>query len=134
MNKDSKARPTANPNAELHAAEGIHPAAKPFLFLVDDKFKRNFLWLPLVGIIITTILGVMHPLKHPAPWDIIPGSWAVFGFLAYSFIVLMARPLFKLLSREEGYYGEGGLPDPYVSAEGHGESDSGDPSERGDPS
>ena len=114
MSKDS-----ANPNVQRHAAEGIHPAAKPFLFLVNDKFKRNFLWLPLAGIIITTILGVMHPLKHPAPWDIIPGSWAVFGFLAYSFIVFMARPLFKLLSRDESYYGEGGLPDPFVSAEGH---------------
>ncbi|WP_416878643.1 hypothetical protein [Litorimonas sp.] len=129
MSKDS-----ANPNVQKHAADDIHPAAKPFLFLVDDKFKRNFLWLPLAGIVITTILGVMHPLKHPAPWDIIPGSWAVFGFLAYSFIVFMARPLFKLLSRDEGYYGEGGLPDPFVSAEGHDETSHAETNKAGDKS
>lgn len=118
MSKDS-----VNPDVEKHAAEDIHPAAKPFLFLGETKFKRNFFLLPLAGIIITTIIGVIYPLKHPAPWDVVPGSWAIFGFLSYSFIVFMARPLFKLLSREESYYGEGGLPDPYVSAEGHGETD-----------
>lgn len=100
-----------------HAAEGIHPFAKPFLFLGHDKVKRNFMWLPLVGIIITVILGVMHPLKHPAPWEIFPGSWAVFGFIAYSLIVFTAPVLFKFLARDEGYYGEGGLPDPDYSTE-----------------
>jgi hypothetical protein len=42
----------------------------------------------------------------------IPGSWAIFGFLAYSLIVFAANPLFRLLGRPEDYYGEGGLPDP----------------------
>jgi len=74
-----------------HAAEGIHPFAKPFLFLGHDKVKRNFMWLPLVGII--------------------------FGFIAYSLIVFTAPVLFKFLARDEGYYGEGGLPDPDYSTE-----------------
>eukprot|EP00919_Chromeraceae_sp_WS-2016_P030414 GHVR01072162.1.p3 GENE.GHVR01072162.1~~GHVR01072162.1.p3 ORF type:complete len:125 (+),score=13.83 GHVR01072162.1:387-761(+) len=108
---------TVNPEMQKHAAEGIHPAAKPFMFLGKETTKRNFIWIPLVGVIITVILGIIHPLKHPAPWEIFPGSWAVFGFIAYSLIVFAARPLFKLLARDETFYGEGGLPEPYVSTE-----------------
>jgi hypothetical protein len=104
-----------------HAAEGIHPAAKPFLFLGKDTVKANFMWLPLIGIVITVIFGLMHPLKHPAPWDFVPGSWAIFGFIAYTLIVLSAPFLFKVLARNEDYYGEGGLPDPDYSTEHEGE-------------
>lgn len=102
--------------------EGIHPAAKPFLFLGETKVKRNFIWLPLAGLIIASIIGVFHPQKHPAPFEMIgdmpiPGSWAIFGFLAYSFIVFAAPVLFRLLAKLETYYGEGGLPDPDVSTD-----------------
>lgn len=97
--------------------DDIHPAARPFLFLGKTSVKRNFIWVPLIGMIVATVLGMLHPQKHPAPWEMIgdtpiPGSWAIFGFLAYSFIVFMAPVLFKLLARPEDYYGEGGLPDP----------------------
>lgn len=102
---------------EKHKAEGIHPAAKPFLFLGKESVKRGFIWLPLIGMIITVIIGIFHPLKHPAPWEVFPGSWAVFGFIAYSLIVFAAKPLFKLLARDESFYGEGGLPDPHYSTE-----------------
>ncbi len=102
--------------------EGIHPAAKPFLFLGEAKVKRNFIWIPLAGLIIASIIGVFHPQKHPAPFEMIgdmpiPGSWAIFGFLAYSFIVFAAPVLFRLLAKPETYYGEGGLPDPDVSTD-----------------
>lgn len=101
-----------------HAADGIHPAAKPFLFLGEEKVKRNFIWLPLIGMVICVILGLIYPQKHPLPIEkYVPGSWAVWGFLAYSLIVLGAPALFKLLARDEAYYGEGGLPDPDVSTE-----------------
>ena len=100
----------------------IHPAARPFLFLSDTKVKRNFIWLPLAGLILASIIGVFHPQKHPAPFEMIgdafiPGSWAIFGFLAYSFIVFAAPVLFRLLARPETFYGEGGLPDPDYSTD-----------------
>jgi hypothetical protein len=102
--------------------DDIHPAAKPFLFLGQEKVKRNFIWLPLAGLIIASILGVIFPAKHPAPFEmigdfVIPGSWAIFGFLAYSLIVFAAPVLFRLLARPEDYYGEGGLPDPDYSTD-----------------
>ena len=102
----------------IHAAEGIHPAAKPFLFLGHIKTRRNFIWLPLIGMIVCVILGIMHPQKHPLPIEkYIPGSWAIWGFFAYSAIVLSANILFKILGRDESYYGEGGLPDPDYSTD-----------------
>ena len=106
--------------AEVETPKGddIHPAARPFLFLGELKTRRNFIWLPLIGMIICVILGVMHPQKHPLPYEqYIPGSWAIYGFIAYSLIVLSANTLFKLLGRDEDYYGEGGLPDPEVSTD-----------------
>lgn len=104
-----------NPKAEL---DDIHPLSKKFLFLGDAKVKKNFIWLPLIGMIICMILGVLHPQKHPLPIEkFIPGSWAIYGFIAYSLIVLSASTLFRLLGRDEDYYGEGGLPDPDYSTD-----------------
>ena len=98
--------------------DDIHPAARPFLFLGELKTRRNFIWVPLVGMIICIILGHYHPQKHPLPYEqYIPGSWAIWGFVAYSIIVLSANTLFRLLGRDEDYYGEGGLPDPEISTD-----------------
>lgn len=108
--------------ADDHQANGIHPAAKPFLFLGKEGVKRNFIWLPLLGMLVCVALGISHPQKHPLPIEkYIPGSWALFGFLAYSFIVFSAPFLFKFLARPETYYGEGGLADPDYSTENHKE-------------
>lgn len=96
---------------------GIHPAAVPFLWLGKQSVIKNFIWLPLAGMIITSLLGWVFPQHHEAPWDFF-FSWAVIGFIAYSFVVISAGPLFKFLARDENYYGEGGLPDPDYSTEG----------------
>lgn len=98
--------------------DDIHPVSRYFLFLGKDSVKRNFMWFPLAGMIICIILGIYHPQKHPLPYEqYIPGSWAIWGFVAYSLIVLSANTLFKLLGRDESYYGEGGLPDPDYSTD-----------------
>ena len=103
---------------ETKHMDDIHPAARPFLFLGELKTRRNFIWVPLVGMIVCIILGHYHPQKHPLPYEqYIPGSWAIWGFVAYSIIVLSANTLFRLLGRDEDYYGEGGLPDPEVSTD-----------------
>ena len=109
-------------NEEAPQYGDIHPFAVPFLFLGRKSVIENFMWLPLIGMIIMIILGVVYPPHHPAPWDVVPGSWAIIGFVAYTIIVLSARPLFSLLARGEDYYGEGGLPDPEYSTEHTGGS------------
>ena len=87
--------------------ETWHPFAQRFAFLAKPKTRRNFIYVPAAVLAVSVILGfwAMGYLKdHEAPWDFF-GAWAVWGFLSYSFVVLMARPLFALLARREGYYG-----------------------------
>ncbi len=91
--------------AKPHA--DIHPAAVPFLWLANKKVVKNFIYVPLIGLIVFSLLGLVFPLYHPAKWDFFM-SYSVIGFVSYSFVVLAAWPLFKLLSRPENYYGEGG--------------------------
>jgi len=97
--------------------EKMHPLSRKLIWLGDPKVKRNFMYLPIIGMIIMIGLGIVFPMddKHKAPWDFF-GSWALIGFFAYSFVVFSAAPLFKLLSRGEDYYGEGSLPDPFEPA------------------
>lgn len=92
--------------AELKARAEAHPLAVPFLWLGNENVIKNFYLVPLVFTIVFSVLGVVFPLHHPAPWDVVPFSYAIFGFLAYSFVVLASWPLFKLLARKENYYGE----------------------------
>ena len=104
--------------AETPNLDDIHSAARPFLFLGKESVKRNFIWFPLLGMIICIILGVFYPQAKALPIEkYIPGSWAIYGFVAYSLIVLSANSLFKFLGRDEDYYGEGGLPDPEISTD-----------------
>lgn len=89
--------------------DDIHPLAKRFLWLDDPKVKKNFIWVSIIGLILTTLLGFFYPNKHPAPWEggyLYVISYGVLGFLAYSFVVFSAWPLFKALARPETYYGE----------------------------
>ena len=111
---------------ETKQMDDIHPAARPFLFLGDPKVTRKLIWIPLVGMIICIILGWFYPQsKAFAIEKYIPGSWAIFGFLSFAAIILSANTVFRILARDEEYYGEGGLPDPYhtpeqaVSGEAH---------------
>jgi len=110
-------RKPGQPGKAMDKQEGIHPFAIPFLWLGNKKVIDRFIWIPFFGLILTILIGLLYPQKHPAPWDVLPGSWALIGFVSYSLIVLCAKPLTFLLARPENYYGEGGLLDPEFSVE-----------------
>jgi len=93
--------------------ENIHPVSRKFLWLADEKVVKGFIWLPILGLAITYVAGFIFKFDpaHKAPWDFDwLGSWAIIGFCAYSFVVLSAEPLFKLLARREDYYGPDETP------------------------
>lgn len=88
----------------------IHPLAKRFLWLDSPKVKKNFIWISVIGLILTALLMLVYPNKHPAPWEVGPMkliAYGVIGGFAYTFVVLSAKPLFNALSRPENFYGEG---------------------------
>lgn len=100
-----KSNQTTMTKAQIKERTEAHPLAVPFLWLGNEKVIKNFIFVPMIGLVLFSILGVFYPLHHPAPWDFFM-SYAFIGFAAYSFVVLMAWPLFKLLARDENYYGE----------------------------
>lgn len=104
-------------NHSEHHDEHIHPAARRFLWLADEKVVKGFYLLPVVGLAITIPLALYYdfPEGKKAPWDFFP-SWAIIGGLAYTFVVLSARPLFAFLARKENYYGEDVVPEIIVEA------------------
>lgn len=98
------------PNITSTEADNIHPLSQKFLWLTDKAVKDRFIWVSVIGLILTIVLSFVYPNKHPGPWE--PGvlsviSYGVIGFGAYTIVVLSAAPLFRLLSRNEDYYGEG---------------------------
>ncbi len=93
----------------------IHPFARPFLWLGDQKVIDSFIWIPILGLAITIMGAFIYPFDphHKAQWDFF-ASWAIIGFVAYSFVVLSAYPLFRWLARPEDYYGETVEPETIV--------------------
>ncbi|MBI1365733.1 MAG: hypothetical protein GC153_07210 [Alphaproteobacteria bacterium] len=89
----------------------------------DDKgwadspgFRRLVVAVLVIGALVSAALGFL-PAFHkeelhfptegsPFPTEEIPVFFAVFGFLAFSFIVLAGQHLRKLVMREERYYDE----------------------------
>ncbi|MBC6403227.1 MAG: hypothetical protein GDA39_00620 [Hyphomonadaceae bacterium] len=89
----------------------IHPAARYLMWTANSGVVRNFIRFALGGVTLFFLLQFVFPFtdpKHMAPWDHVPGAWAVIGFVSYCIVVLSAGPLFRWLSRPEDYYGEGG--------------------------
>lgn len=99
---------TDKPDEEIRAAreDGIHPFARPFLFL-DDTRARNIISmivLALAAILLLVDLFISrHDYLHFAETRTF---YALFGFAAFAFAVLSGWPLRVLLGRKEDYYGE----------------------------
>jgi len=90
--------------------DGIHPAARPFLWLASNWAQRNFMWFIGVLAICFVLLDLLVYRKSYFALDGNMGFYAIFGFFAFSFVVLMGWPLRKLTGRKDDYY-EDGEPD-----------------------
>jgi len=110
----TKAKPArklaATPEAKL-ADDGIHPAARPFLWLGAHQVQRGFMWV--IGALALIFVGTdfLHHRYGYFSWDGTFGFYAWYGFLSFAFVVLMGWPLRKLTSRPENYYGDEDKPD-----------------------
>ena len=74
-----------------------------------DLVKRLFTVLyVLAGILLVAEFVLGRENAHPHPWEGMPLFYAVYGFASFWFLVLLARPMRKLLIRSEDYYEGGG--------------------------
>ncbi len=99
---------TDKPDEEIRAAreDGIHPFARPFLFL-DDTRARNIISAAVLALAVILLLADLlvsrHDYLHFAETRTF---YALAGAAALSIVVLSAWPLRALLGRKEDYYGE----------------------------
>ena len=84
-----------------------HHEVKPPVGWMDkpNVVKRLFTALyVLCGLLVVAEFVLGRPTAHPHPWEGLPVFYAVYGFVSFWFLVLLARPMRKLLIRPEDYY------------------------------
>lgn len=86
--------------------DGVHPLARRFSFLDAPSFRRR-MWivLGLLTLAVTAYDFIADRHDYLAFAET-PAFYALAGFGAFTFVVLMGWPLRRLLSRRETYYSE----------------------------
>lgn len=84
--------------------EGIHPAAKPFLWLGSKFVQRNFMWLVLMLAVGFMSVDLFHHRHGHFQFETWFAFYAFFGFASFVFVVLSGWPLRWLTGRPENYY------------------------------
>lgn len=106
--KSTPAKPKSASGEKPKAVDdGVHPVARPFLWLGSRGVQRNFMWLIGVLMVVFTALDLVFPRYGYFSLDKSVGFYSIFGFLAFTFVVLMGWPLRKLTGRSEDYYDDG---------------------------
>lgn len=109
MGKPARKRASTSPAPAIHSTAGVSdflfgwtrsPKAGPFVLIA----------LGLLGLFLAGLDFVLHRHSKFA-LEAAYGFYALFGFLAFSFVVLMGWPLRRLLGRPEDYYDPPGSED-----------------------
>lgn len=92
-----------------HAPDPKQTPARNQGWADSEKFRKGFLALLIVVGIASVIAGFMPQFKNPHPHfevEKFGAFFAIYGFVAFSFIVLVGQHLRKLVGRKEDYYEE----------------------------
>lgn len=86
----------------------VHPIAKALFGWVEAKRTPDLIFY---GLAIVSVLLIAVEFILPARHEKVDtansyGFYAIYGFAAFSFVVIMGHPLGKLLRRDENYYGD----------------------------
>lgn len=86
-----------------------HEAPKEPIGWMDkpETVKRLFMiFYVIAGLLIVAELILGKETEHPHPYEWPPLFYALYGFISFWFLVLVARPMRSLLIRSEDYYDE----------------------------
>ena len=109
---------------DLHTPgdDGIHPVARILFGWTHRKGIANMIFwvMAVLSLVMISIDLVVH--RHDSfAFAKATGFYGIWGFVSFSFAVLMGWPLGQLLRRGENYYGDAGGPpagiDPDVQVE-----------------
>ena len=91
--------------------EGIHPMSKVLFGWTEIKGIGALLFWLMAGLSLVLVLADLVVHRHEEiHFASSIGFYGLWGFLSFSFVVLMGWPLGRLLRRDENYYGDAGGP------------------------
>jgi hypothetical protein len=107
--------------------EGVHPMAKVLFGWTETKGIGAILfWVFAILSLVLVGIDVVIDRHESVSFANSVGFYGIWGFLSFSFVVLMGWPLGQLLRRVENYYGDAGGPpddvDPALEEDGPGRS------------
>ncbi len=100
------ARKKPAPKRKPDRKADIHPAARPFMWLLSEPVRKGFMYVVGLGALVFAGLDYVIPRHAHFGFEHIKGFFALFGFVAFSFVVLSGWPLRALTGRPEDYYPE----------------------------
>jgi len=92
-------------------SEGVHPMSKVLFGWTETKGIGAILFWIFAGLSLLLVAADLVVDRHEKiSFANSVGFYGIWGFLAFSFVVLMGWPLGQLLRRDENYYGDAGGP------------------------
>ncbi|MEE2897293.1 MAG: hypothetical protein VX815_02375 [Gemmatimonadota bacterium] len=93
---------------------GDHGPKEPIGWMDKPDFVKRLFWAfyALCAVLVVAEVVFGKATEHPHPNEGWFGFYAVYGFISFWFLVLLAKPMRKLLIRSEDYYeGDEGAED-----------------------
>lgn len=87
--------------------DGVHPMSRVLFGWTEMKGIGGIIFWGMAGLsLLLVLLDLVIPRHEKIGIANSVGFYALWGFAAFSFVVLMGWPLGKLLRRDENYYGD----------------------------
>lgn len=105
-------------NLHTPSAEGIHPMSQILFGWTHRKGIVNIIfWVMLVLSILMLAVDLVVGRHDTFKFAESTGFYGIWGFVSFSFAVVMGWPLGHLLRRGENYYGDAGGPPDGIDPE-----------------
>ena len=98
--------------------EGVHPMSKVLFGWTEVKNIGAILFWVLAALSVLLVVADLVIERHEElHFASSVGFYGLWGFVSFTFVVLMGWPLGRLLRRDENYYGDAGGPPEDIDPE-----------------